>query len=228
MIDVIIVPQGAEYQAVKKGLNNLKIPQPLVISIPIGVNQIDKTLTKQKFWQSQPKRVLMMGLCGSLSTQHSVGDAVLYQNCYGQNSQNNIVTNQELNQLINQKLNLEELHLNISWVSGITSDRVIATITQKQQLARKFTANVVDMESFAYLNLLQQNKIAVSILRIVSDDVKYNLPNLEQTISESGNIKPVTMAREMLKQPIASIRFIKSSLQGLKKLQEVTIQLFRS
>ena len=81
MIDVIIVPQGAESQAVKKGLKNLKIQAPLIIAIPMGVKQIEETLLKQKFWQARPKNVLMMGLCGSLSPQHSVGDAVLYQDC---------------------------------------------------------------------------------------------------------------------------------------------------
>lgn len=219
MIDTIIVPQGAEYRAVKQGLNKLKIQQPSIVSIPIGTNQIIETLNNQKFWQTQPKRVLMMGLCGSLSSQYNVGDVVLYQNCFNLN-QEKILIEPKLDRLILQKLD------RVSLVSGLTSDRIITTITEKQQLARSFSASVIDMESFAYLQLLQQKAIALTILRVVSDDVKHDLPNLESTINELGAIQPIAMTKAMLKQPITSLKFIKNSLQSLQKLQQITTDLF--
>lgn len=225
-IDIIIVPQGAEYQAVKKGLNKLATPQPLIVAIPIGVNQIKANLTYQKFGQFKPKKVLIMGLCGSLSSEYAVGNAVLYQNCYEQTTQKNIATSQNLNQLISKKL-LAQNNFNHYLVSGLTSDRVISTITKKKQLAHHFTTKVVDMESFAYLNLFQQTEIEATVLRVVSDDLKYNLPNLNQAISEQGNIKPVAMTKAMLKQPITSLRFIRASLKGLQKLQQITNTLFQ-
>ena len=227
MIDVIIVPQGAEYQAVKKGLKNLKIQPPLIMAIPIGVQQIEETLEKQKFWQARLKNVLMMGLCGSLSSQHSVGDAVLYQDCYSNQKSENIATDGELNQFIGTKLDRKKAKSSISLVSGFTSDRVISTIREKQQLADTYTATVVDMESFAYLQLLQQKNIAVSIIRIVSDDLQQDLPNLEGTIGDRGQIKPLAMTTAMLQQPIASLRLIRSSLQGLQKLEQITTDIFR-
>ena len=216
MIDTIIVPQGAEYRAVKQGLNKLKIQQPSIITIPIGTNRIRETL-EERFWQSSPSQVLMMGLCGSLSSQYAVGDVVLYQNCFNL-SREKILIEPKLNRSICQKLN------NVSLVSGITSDRIITTIAEKQQLARNFVADVVDMESFAYVRFLQE-AIAVSILRVVSDDVENNIPNLESTIGELG-IKPIAMTKAMLKQPIVSLKFIKNSLQSLQKLQQVTTNLF--
>ena len=216
MIDTIIVPQGAEYRAVKQGLNKLKIQQPSIITIPIGTNRIKETL-EERFWQSSPSQVLMMGLCGSLSSQYAVGDVVLYQNCFNL-SREKILIEPKLNQSICQKLN------NVSLVSGLTSDRIITTISEKQQLARNFVADVVDMESFAYVRFLQE-AIAVSILRVVSDDVENNIPNLESTIGELG-IKPIAMTKAMLKQPIVSLKFIKNSLQSLQKLQQVTSVLF--
>lgn len=218
MIDTIIVPQGAEYRAVKQGLNKLKIQQPSIVSIPIGTKQITETLEEQNFWQSPPSQVLMMGLCGSLSSLYAIGDVVLYQNCFNLNREK-ILIEPKLNRLICQKLN------NVSLVSGLTSERIIATITEKQQLAQ-FVAGVVDMESFAYLQFLQQEAIATSILRVVSDDLKHDLPNLESTIDESGNIKAVAMTKAMLKQPIISLKFIRNSLQSLQQLQQVTTNLF--
>ena len=217
MIDTIIVPQGAEYRAVKQGLNKLKIQQPSILTIPIGTKRI-KEIEKQ-FLRSPPSHVLMMGLCGSLSSQYAVGDVVLYQHCFNLNREK-ILIEPKLNRSICQKLD------RLSLVSGITSDRIITTISEKQRLARNFAASVVDMESFAYLQLLQQKAIAVSILRVVSDDVRDNLPNLEATIDESGNIKPIAMTKAMFAQPITSLKLIKNSLQSLQKLQQVTTTLF--
>ena len=222
MIDIIIVPQGAEYQSVKKGLQTLKTQQPLIISIPIGTKQIEKTLSDREFWQTKPKRVLMMGLCGSLSSQYSVGDTVLYHNCYSQKTSENLVADSQLNRIINQKIN----KIANDSVSGITSYRIITSVKEKQQLAEKFTAKVVDMESFAYLKLLQEKAIAVSILRVISDDLQSNLPNLEQTIDKEGNIRPIMMTQKMLKEPIKSLKFIKNSLKGLKQMQQITNKLF--
>ena len=227
MIDAIIVPQGAEYRAVKNGLNKLQIQSPLLISIPIGTKQISTVLSNNNFWQFQPKTVLIAGLCGSLSSRYSVGDAVLYQTCYSQQTTAKIATNRKLNRFIIERLTLQTNRNQLFLTEGITSDRLIAKIEEKRQLAQKFLAHVVDMESFAYLKLLQQQKIAVSILRIVSDDLDHSLPDLESAISESGAIKPLPMAKAMIKQPIASKHLIAGSLRGLQKLRQVTSDLFR-
>ena len=60
-LDLILVPQGAEYQAVKRA----QLPIPIV-AIPAGLTAVEASL---KTWRSQPqyrqaKRVLVMGLGG--------------------------------------------------------------------------------------------------------------------------------------------------------------------
>lgn len=80
-IDAILVPQGAEYQAVYRGLKRAKCQQIKVNSIPIGINHITEHLEQQLFWQLEPQTVLIMGLCGSLSVRHHVGDKILYRSC---------------------------------------------------------------------------------------------------------------------------------------------------
>lgn len=226
MIDAIIVPQGAEYKAVKKGLSSIKVKQPLIITIPIGTRNISAALTNHNFWRFKPKQVLMMGLCGSLSTQYSVGDAVIYQDCYSATKATKILIDKRLNQLIIQKFNNYINQNKVSFVSSITCDRVVSTAKEKQQLARQFNVDVVDMESFDYINLLQQKKIAVSVIRIVSDDIKSDLPNLDRAIDESGKIKPLAMTKAMIEKPLASAKFIRGSIQGLQKLQQLTTKLF--
>ena len=176
-IDTILVVQGAEYQAVKQGLKKTKtsaksVNLPKIIPIPIGEKDAKKILENQQFLnESKPEKVLIMGLCGSLSPQHSVGDIVLYQACIKDNS--TLTTDEELIATLQTQLNP-----NIPLVTALTSDRVIHSATDKQSLATTHPATVVDMEGFTYLQTLQSQGISVVILRIVSDDINHDLSNL--------------------------------------------------
>ncbi|MGA7933217.1 MAG: hypothetical protein WCA35_06695, partial [Kovacikia sp.] len=81
-IHIMIVPQGAEYQAVCRGLGKVTHP-PQVFPVPIGPVPIRnhlKTLQENGHFSNQPN-ILMMGLCGSLTAHHAVADVVLYQDC---------------------------------------------------------------------------------------------------------------------------------------------------
>ena len=223
MIDTIIVPQGAEYRAVKAGLNKLSATRPLVIDIPIGGKNIEQTLASKNFWQPKPQQVLMMGLCGSLSPKFSVGEAILYQNCCIQ-PQKYQASDRDLNLWLERKISSRKTKLPV--VSGLTSDRIVTTTEEKRQFAKRFTASVVDMESYYYLKLLQEQNVAVSILRIVSDDVRYDLPNLERAISKEGKIKPWIMFAQAIEKPLASLIFIRGSLKGLQQLKQITTKIF--
>ncbi|GAB4540084.1 MAG: hypothetical protein Tsb0014_31070 [Pleurocapsa sp.] len=212
LIDTIIVPQGTEYQAVCRGLKEIDGPKPRVIAIPIGVNQEIQSFAA--------KRVLMMGLCGSLSPHHSVGDGVLYQACYNLH-RSCLSTDLELTNLIAARL-----QNSVSLVTGLTSDRVIGQAKEKSILSQNYPATVVDMEGFSYLQNLQQQDVAVSILRVVSDDCFTDIPNLDRAIDSDGNLKFGHLAIAMLKQPFPAFKLITGSLTGLKKLQQLTTQLF--
>ena len=224
-IDVIIVPQGPECRAVRQGLKKSTI-KPRIIAIPIGTNQIEKTLSGQEFWQSNPKRVLMLGLCGSLSSSLSVGDLALYESCYQQENRNYIEINSELNSSISHRLNTQERQGNIILVAGLTSQKVVTRVATKRHLCETFSAQVIDMESFQYITHLKQRETELSILRIVSDDLKFDLPNLEQAISIDGNLKPLTLIKEMSRAPYSSIKFVTGSLRALKKLRKTVELIF--
>jgi hypothetical protein len=82
------------------------------------------------------------------------------------------------------------------------------------------------MEGFAYLEELQKRGIAVAMLRVVSDDLTGDLPDLSQAIDGKGNLKTASLAIAMLRQPLAATRLIRGSLIGLKALQQITTELF--
>ncbi|BAZ42082.1 hypothetical protein NIES4101_80500 [Calothrix sp. NIES-4101] len=240
-ISVILVPQGAEYQAVRKELSRIQNPIhskiPKVIAIPIGspglikyLQNLDKIAELRK--QLQPQ-ILIMGLCGSLKEKYQIGDVVIYESCiYHQNLDSKLIREFDRN-LTN---NLEnQLQLNypqkISRVKGITCDRIISSAQEKQHLAETNDVDVVDMEGFAILDFFNSffNSINVSVgmVRVVSDDSKHDLPDLNFAISPEGSLKTLPLALGMLRQPIAATRLIKGSLQGLKILEQITTDLFQ-
>jgi purine-nucleoside phosphorylase len=212
-IDVIFVPQGAEYKAVCRGLASSNSP-PKVIAIPMGITPVTNYLKNYAFTD---KRILLMGLAGSLSPQHQIGDVVIYQSCvYIANNSQLLIKNCDvkLTQLLQQNLNAK-------LVKGLTSDRLISDAKEKPKLAKIYDVNVVDMEGIAILNKFN----SVAILRVISDNYNDNLPNLNSAINEEGKLDELKMAIAFLKQPFAAIKLIKSSLKALKNLTKIAKNL---
>lgn len=224
----ILVPQGAEYKAVCRGLSRIKPPKPLVMAIPVGPKPLIQYLQQ---WQQTghrlkegPPKVVIMGLCGSLSPHLAVGDVVLYQACvYAANESTPLwkTCDDELTTLLHHKLKEQ-----VSLVKALTSDRIIVSAQEKRHLAQIYDTEVVDMEGFAALEVLSPAGIAVSMVRVVSDDAHHDLPNLTSAISPEGSLQPLPLAMGMIRQPIAATRLIRGAIHGLGVLQNVTTRLF--
>ena len=208
-IDTILVPQGAEYQAVSKGLTQAGKPKIHIISISIGVDHLKEYLNRENLGQN----ILVLGLCGGLSPQYAVGEPVIYRGCYSLEG-NFLATDTQLTEAIEKQLP------QASVVTGLTSDRPICQAREKLDLAQRYPTQVVDMEGYGCLQLLQNSGVAVAMVRVVSDDCLYDIPNLEAAIKD-GKLNSSQVAISMLRQPLAAIRLIQGSLAGLKTLHQV-------
>ena len=218
-IDTIIVPQGAEYRAVDRGLQRANV-EVRVLTIPLGTKNVTEILANYSAQLNDSRRLLILGLCGSLDFAYKIGDRILVQSCQDLN-RNRLKLDRQLTFELRDKLSIET-------VSGLTSDRPIGLAEEKLQLAQKYAANVVEMEGYSYIARLQQRGIAVAMLRVVSDDLDSNIPDLTQAIDSNGSLKTIPMAIAFLKQPIAAVRLIRGSLAGLKALEQIVSQLFSS
>jgi hypothetical protein len=220
-IQIILVPQGAEHQAVCRGLRT-GFNSPLVLPVPVGPVAICnhlKALEQDGHFSNQPN-VLMMGLCGSLTPHHAVANVVLYQDCiYPSSSPHPVLFDRSLTAHVQERLGKQA-----AIVTALTSDRVIWSAAEKQALAKH--ADVVDMEGYPTLEFFRQRGIAVATLRVVSDNCQHDLPDLTLAISLEGSLLPGQMAIGMLRQPIGAVRLIYGSLRGLKALQHVASTLF--
>lgn len=222
-IDRILVPQGAEYQAFNRGISQKKQEKPLLLPIPMGYQPLSLYLEQWKqtkdFLNNPPSTILIMGLCGSLSSKYAIGDVVVYQRCaYAAQSSPPLVRDchSQLTNILHQHLKGKS-HL----VRGLTSDRLIWSAKEKYHLGEAYQADVVDMEGFAALEQLTELGIAVAMIRVISDDSQHNLPNITSAINPNGSLKPFSLAMGMIKQPLAAVRLIRGSLEGLKVLQQV-------
>lgn len=214
MIDAILVPQGAEYQAVCRGV--APAHPSSVISIPVGSAPLSRYL---KTWQQDAiagKKLLVMGLCGGLVPQHAIADVVLYRACINR-TEPGVALSCDAALLAWLQQTIGEATV----VSALTSDHLVSSAQEKHQLAQQYPATVVDMEGFAALEVLQQAGAMVAMLRVVSDNAQHDLPDLAQAIDPSGTLRPLPLAWGMIRQPIAAMRLIQGSLRGLKTLEAI-------
>ncbi|HEY9702744.1 MAG TPA: phosphorylase, partial [Allocoleopsis sp.] len=187
MFKAVLVPKGAEYQAVCQGLKTVKSP-PVIFPIPIGVKPVTTYLQN---WQKHHTidRLLIMGLCGSLHPKYHIGDIVIYQDCLYNDQR--ISCDRPLTNYVLSKL--PKAHL----VTGLTTDKVISQTKEKIRLGDKYQADVVDMEGYAALDLLGA-KVHISIVRVISDNCDYNIPDITLAINSQGNLQTLKLAKVML------------------------------
>ena len=216
-IDNIVVPQGVEYQAVCRGLLQAKAKDVRVIAIPIGDRHTEAVLTNYSQQLADARGVLITGLCSSLCESYTLGDVVVVKSCGNLNG-DRLNLDDRLTTIIQHKLSVDVVH-------GLTSDRVITRCSKKLKLAREHRASIVEMEGYGYISQLQQQG-AVAMLRVVSDDVKGDIPDIGQAIDNRGKLKTRPLAIALCKQPVAATRLIRGSLTGLKALQQMTTKLF--
>lgn len=225
-IDTILVPQGIEYRAVALGVKQTDACRPRIVPIPVGPVALGRYLEKwsQEFSPFHPPRqVVLMGLCGGLTPNCAVGDVVIYQGCRdgtGCLSPAWRSCDLALSAYLQHKLQ--------GWGNSgqaLTSDRLIHSAIEKRDLGQQFGANVVDMEGYAALEVLQQLGWAVAMVRVVSDDCHQNLPDLSPAFHDDGRLRPLPLAVGMVRQPMAAARLIRGSLQGLRVLRQVATVL---
>ncbi|MBE9114755.1 phosphorylase [Lusitaniella coriacea LEGE 07157] len=228
-IDAILAVRGAEYQAVCRGLKGATTPTPPVVGIPMGSVAIRRELPSLLEAKGlNPSRVVLMGLCGALQPQYEVGDVVACESCLyvpEAGLEGKVVQHYSRDVALTEIL-AARLGDRVHCVNCLTRDRAVCSAAQKRHLGEQYRADVVDMEGYGILEILNQLDITVAILRVVSDDAQHDIPDLNAAIDSDGTLRSRPLMRSFLRNPLAAVRFIRSSLRGLKALQAVTRELF--
>lgn len=227
MLDLILVPQGPEFQAVKRGIGPKLSLAPKLLSLPVGPKSVTQYLEqwqqKQGLSTEKPSRLLVMGLCGSLSSKYQPGDVTIYSDCISFNGSE--LLHRKCDDVLTTKLQ-NCLQSKAYLVRGLTSDRLIYKAEEKQRFQKDTGAEVVDMEGFAVLNFFAGKATSVAMVRVVSDDCYQDIPNLTSALTPSGNLQPLPLAIAMFREPVAAFQLIRGAIKGLKVLEQVTSCIF--
>jgi len=249
MFDHILVPQGAEAAAVRRGLKRglKQSPKPDqaspgVLAIAMGPEATAQRLTTalDRGDLAPGSRVLVLGVAGSLSPQLGLGNVVIYDRFVPLVSplvstsasalaSTSAVQPIPLNKRETLQLCSAELKSRLpeaQVITALSSDHLIHSAQEKAQLQASTGAQAVDMEAAAIQTRLSPKGIQISTVRVISDDLGMDLPNIEPAINEHGELDGVKMAIAMFSQPKASINLIRGSLQALKVLETVTYRIF--
>ncbi len=208
---LVLVPQGAEYQTVRRGLQHANV---VVIPIRAGAAAVT-TPALMSALEESPAMVLILGVCGGLRPDDRVGEVVVYTTC-----QDEVGQTYFLDQTLSAKLAP-------AWrrVKGITTARTLSQVQEKQSLAVRWGVEVVDMEGVPLLKALAG--IPVVMVRVISDGGDRDLPDLSQAFDAQGNLRPWPLAIALLCHPLAAAHLIQGSLKALKVLQRVAPEIVR-
>lgn len=224
---MILVPQGAEYRAVRRGLSRVGVPLEWICPIPIGSSTLRSHLEHYRqhhAWEAG-ESVIVAGVCGSLSPDLHIGDVVVCRSCMTlpEHAPAEVIQCDRLTDALVQALAPQ-----VRLVNALTSDRLIWSASEKHALGQTHHADIVDMEGHAALTVLHEWGMKVAILRVVSDDCFHDLPDLNSAIDAQGNLQPVPLAKELITHPVAALRLIRGSLVGLNALERRIAQVFAS
>jgi len=218
-IDAILVPRGAEYETVCLGVQAGGEPRPSVVALPVGPEPVRRFL-EVTLPEARWRRVLVTGLCGGLAPGLETGDLALYSDCLAP-GEDPLATDRELGAV------LEAVLPRVFPVRALTVSTVVAAAAEKRRLFGRYHTQVVDMESHTALGCLAAAGVAATVVRVVCDVGDQDLPDLGDSFDREGNLQPVALALAMVREPLAGVRLIGSSIAALAALEQVARQFGR-
>ncbi|MEO6965066.1 MAG: phosphorylase [Acidobacteriaceae bacterium] len=104
----------------------------------------------------------------------------------------------------------------------VTSDHVVHA-AEKQELAARWNADLVDMEAAAVARLAQTRNLPFRTLRVISDEVADTLPDLGRFTDDAGGFRETAFAVYLGLHPWlipAAVRMGKRAAQGSRLIAE--------
>ena len=218
MIDAVFVPRGAEERAVRAGLRRRGLPRRspgagvAVYSTGIGSSSAIAA-AEAVIASGVPRRVLVTGLCGSLDERFRPGDALLYASIEDSDGIP-LATDKDLTEAVQRAVPWA-----LSGIRALSVERVVTKASERRALAQRGGCHAVDMESLPLLARMHRAGASVAILRVVSDGVDDDLPDLNSAIDAAGNLDGKALARACLVSPLAALRMTLGATAGLRALR---------
>ncbi len=210
MFEAIFVPRGAEEGAVRRALRGRRAPA--VWASGIGPAAAARAVA-EALKGGAPATALVTGLCGLLSPSFAVGDLLLYATVTRADG-TTLSCDPELAAQLGQRLRGAQ-----TGIAAYASESIVARSADKRALAARCGVAAVDMESFAFVEGLQRAGTRVAVLRVGSDGVAEDLPDLSRGVDAEGTLRSSALALAMLSKPLAGARMAANGLRALGELE---------
>jgi nucleoside phosphorylase len=195
----IVVPQGAEADAVRRVVPHVTIVAPGAAS----------GASLPAF--AAGDTAVVLGLCGALS-QLSVGDVTIYARV--RDNARRFELDGRLTEVLQRALP------GASVVTACTTRHVVTRVEARQALAQRFEAAVVDMEGTHLAAEFAARGVRCAMVRVVSDDASHNLPPIEEAFDTLGRLRPLYLGLAFARAPVAAVRFVRNVRAALAALSE--------
>lgn len=194
----LVVPRGAEAAAVRRAR-----PACAIVAIAPGAAARDGVAAL-----APQTPVVVLGLCGALRNRR-VGDVVVYasvRDAHGTYACRPLPDD------------AAPRGTEVRVVRACTADHVVTTVAERGALAARYDADVVDMEGTYVAAALAQRGIPFTMMRVVSDDARRDLPALEGAIRADGRLAVLRVAAAFARDPRGAAAFVRDARAALRTL----------
>jgi nucleoside phosphorylase len=193
-----IVPAGAEARTVRRAARGAR-----VVAVRAGA------AAARSLPADLPEEVVVLGLCGALRPL-PVGAVAIY--AAARDGEGAVA------------LDVTPVHGRLPGahvVSAYTAPHVIARAAARTELARRFDATVVDMETTHLARVLAARGVRCAVVRVVSDSPAHDLPPIERAFDARGRLRPWALALGFARDRRGAVRFVGDVQRGLRVLRGV-------
>ena len=174
--------------------------------------------------REKPDAVVVIGLCGGLTSSLPEGRIVAYTECRSTEPASPVL---ECSQAIVGRLMplLGSANIPFNRVVGITSPRFAIKPQEKRALAER-GASVVDMETYAIMAAALTVGVPAVALRVVADAVDRELPDFNRALNDAGGLDGCKALKVVLGSPLKTVRLLlanKRAMQHLNKALEIVL-----
>lgn len=204
----LVVPRGAEAAAIRRAR-----PAGTIVEIAPGAAARGLAATLPPH-----APVLVLGLCGALRERRA-GDIVVYGSVRDERG------TFACRPLLDDRALLgTAVHV----VRACTADHVVTTVAERSALAARYDADVVDMEGTYIAAALAERAIPCTMLRVVSDDARRDLPALRDAIRADGRLAVMRIAAAFAQDPRGAAAFVRDVRAALRTLTAIAAAVSRT
>jgi nucleoside phosphorylase len=164
----------------------------------------------------RPDAVVIVGLCGGLTTDLPEERIVLYEACVSTDAGNRRLS---FSSVLTKSVGdlLTSSNIRHERVTAITSPRIAINRAEKTALS-KSGAQVVDMESYSILDVAALAGVPVIGLRVVADSLDRDLPDFNRALNPSGALDNRKALGIALRSPMATVRLLSANKRAMQRL----------